>query len=148
MWNFFEMKSFINGSGWPAWVKMVLFIIAMMISAGIGGGISRHWGESKYEISYSDFISIMLTAISLLMTLVAILIAVLGILGWSSIENKVREKVDILFGELKPTLIELAKDATEKKADEMFNGVESVVEKNEDNIANKEPNKSDSEIKQ
>ncbi len=44
-------------------------IVALCVFSGvIGGALTRDFGASSYTLSYADFISIMLTAISLLMT--------------------------------------------------------------------------------
>ena len=63
-----------------------------VLSGVIGALLSRQFGESTYRISYVDFISIMLTSISVLMTTLAIFLAVLGVIGWNSIQNRVQDK--------------------------------------------------------
>lgn len=65
-------------------------LVLLCLSAGLAGGaFSRNFGESSYTISYADFISVILTAISLLMTLLAFFIAILAYIGWNSISGKV-----------------------------------------------------------
>ena len=111
------------------WVKAILLIVACIISAGIGGGLSRHWGASTYEISYSDFISIMLTAISLLMTVLAIFLAVFGVLGWSSIESRVHEKTEAYLAKLEPVIQKSVEEAIRAKTNElMYEGIEPISE--------------------
>lgn len=66
-------------------------IVLSLFSAAIGALLSRHIGESTYTISFVDFISVLLTAISLLMTLLAFFIAILALVGWNTIADRVRD---------------------------------------------------------
>ncbi|QKR99204.1 hypothetical protein F9288_05715 [Sphingomonas sp. CL5.1] len=75
-------------------VKGIGIVFLCLVSGVIGGGLTRHFGTSSYTLSYADFISIMLTAVSLLMTVLAIFLAVLGFVGWTTIEQKVHNLTD------------------------------------------------------
>lgn len=69
-------------------------LVALCLAAGaLGGAMTRHFGASSHTLSYVDFVSIMLTAISLLMTLLAFFIAALAYIGWQSITSKVATEV-------------------------------------------------------
>lgn len=69
-------------------------LVLLCLTAGLAGGaLSRNFGTSSYTISYADFISVILTAISLLMTLLAFFIAILAYIGWNSIGGKVASDV-------------------------------------------------------
>jgi hypothetical protein len=117
-----------SGTG-PFWVKACLLIVACLISAGIGGGISRNWGASEYTISYSDFVSIMLTAISLLMTVLAIFLAVLGFIGWTSIEQRVHEKAEAYLATLDGAIMKKAEEAIRERTGAiMYEGVTPIDE--------------------
>ncbi|WP_152485837.1 hypothetical protein [Euryhalocaulis caribicus] len=65
-----------------------------LISGLVGSFISKTYISSSPNISYTDFISLMLTAISVLMTILAIFLGALGIIGWNAISSKVRSKTD------------------------------------------------------
>ncbi len=69
------------------------------VAAMIGAAITRQFGTSNYTISYADFISVMLTAISLLMALLAFFIAILAFIGWSSISGKVAADVSTFLAD-------------------------------------------------
>ena len=64
-----------------------------LCAAATGAALTRHFGTSNYIISYADFISVMLTAISLLLTLLGFFIAILAFIGWNSISGKVASDV-------------------------------------------------------
>lgn len=68
-------------------------VVALCVVSGvIGAATTRQFGMSSYTISYADFITIMLTAVSVLMTTLAIFLAVLGVIGWNSIQSRVQDK--------------------------------------------------------
>lgn len=74
--------------------KMIIvaaFIVCMIVSGLIGGAISRFFSPSSFAISYVDFISIMLTSLGIILTALAVFIGILAILGWNSIEDKLRD---------------------------------------------------------
>jgi hypothetical protein len=72
--------------------KALLTVILCVVSGVVGGALNRHFGTSSYSLSYADFVSIMLTAVSLLITVLAVFLAVFGFIGWNAIENRVHEK--------------------------------------------------------
>lgn len=69
-------------------------VVLCLLSAVVGAALTRNFGTSNYTISYADFVSIMLTAISLLMTLLAFFIAFLGVVGWNAISKGVVTRVE------------------------------------------------------
>ncbi len=75
-------------------IGVVGVMLMCLISAVAGGALSHRFGTSSYTISYADFISVMLTAVSVLLTLLTIFLAVLGILGWNAIANGVRQRTE------------------------------------------------------
>jgi len=79
---------------WALAVGGVVTLVLCVISGVIGGALTRNFGTSSYTLSYADFISVMLTAISVLLALVSIFFAVLGVIGWTSISRGVRFRVD------------------------------------------------------
>lgn len=73
-------------------IKAALIVVLCVISGIVGGAMNRNFGTSSYSVSYADFISIMLTAVSLLITVLAVFLAVFGFIGWNAIQNQVHEK--------------------------------------------------------
>lgn len=68
-------------------------VLACVASGAIGAALSGHLGRSTDTISYSDFVSIMLTGASLLLALVAFMVAILAAIGWTSLSSKVEADV-------------------------------------------------------
>lgn len=111
----------------------VLGIVGLCLVSGVvGGALTRNFGTSSYTLSYADFVSIMLTAISLLMTVLAIFLAVVGFLGWTTIEQKVHGKTEDFLAkgfEKGGRLDRVVVDMIERKTEEiMFHGVQPVGE--------------------
>ena len=99
-------------------------------STSIGNAVL--WRDATATISYADFISIMLTAVSLLMTVLAIFLAVAGFIGWSTIEQKVHDKTEDFLvtgfakgGRLDRVVVDVIERETQRI---MFEGVQSVGE--------------------
>ena len=90
----------IGGHRRASWqiIKVCLAVVGVsalcLISGVIGGAVTRNFGTSSYTVSYADFISILLSAISVLMTLLAMFFAVFGLIGWSAITNRVKSRTE------------------------------------------------------
>lgn len=113
--------------------SMVVGVVALCLVSGvIGGALTRNFGTSSYTLSYADFVSVMLTAVSLLMTVLAIFLAVVGFVGWTTIEQKVHDKTEdfLVKGfEKGGRLDRVVEDNIERKTEEiMFRGVQPVGE--------------------
>lgn len=81
-------------------IALAIGVVGLCLIAGIVGAASaRHFGVSTYTLSYADFISVLLTAISLLMTLLGFFIAILAFIGWNSISGKVGSEVSNFLAE-------------------------------------------------
>lgn len=113
-------------------LKMAGIVGLCLVSGIAGGALTRSFGTSSYTLSYADFVSIMLTAISLLMTVLAIFLAVIGFVGWTTIEQKVQGKtVDFLAngfekgGRLDRVVVEMIE---RKTAEIMFSGIQPLSE--------------------
>lgn len=113
-------------------LKLIGLALLCVISGLIGGALTRNFGSSSYTVSYADFISIMLTAVSVLMTVLAIFLAVAGFVGWTTIEQKVHSKTEDFLakgfekgGRLDRIVVEMIERKTEQI---MFRGVQPVEE--------------------
>ena len=120
-----------DGSGWFSRIIRIAGLFGLCLFSGLVGGVlTRHVGPREHTISYADFISILLTAISLLMTVLAIFLAVAGFVGWTTIEQKVQGKTDDFLaagfgkgGRFDRIIIETIERRTEEI---MFEGVQSL----------------------
>ena len=73
-----------------------VFII-VIVAAGSAAAmtIALHWfpitpPAQQSDMRYTDFISITLTALSLMITVLGLFAAALGVIGWTSIESKLK----------------------------------------------------------
>lgn len=79
----------------------------------------------------------MLTAISLLMTVLAIFLAVLGFIGWTSIEQRVHSKTEAYLSQLNDKIMKQAENAIREKTNAiMYEGVSAVEEDERGNSQN------------
>ena len=124
-----------RSSAWPWRLLRIAGVIGLCLVSGIvGGALNRNFGTSSYTLSYADFISIMLTAVSLLITVLAVFLAVAGFVGWTTIEQKVHAKTEDFLasgfakgGRLDSMVYERVTAAIRSKTEElMFEGVERV----------------------
>jgi uncharacterized membrane protein YidH (DUF202 family) len=85
--------------------KAILSFVAgvMLVALGvaIGGTLNVTW-NGKFEISPVEFVTLILTSISVLLALLTIFLAVFAIIGWRSINDGVRDhSMTFLSNELK-----------------------------------------------
>lgn len=79
---------------WKRYGLPIGFIGACVLSGVVGGALTNNFGTSSYTLSYADFVSILLTAISLLVTLLGIVLAVVALIGWNAISEKVKSNTE------------------------------------------------------
>ncbi|WP_188237311.1 hypothetical protein [Sphingopyxis sp. LK2115] len=131
-------------TGFVSALKVVGVVGLCLVSGVVGGSLTQHFGTSSYSLSYADFVSIMLTAVSLLMTVLAIFLAVVGFLGWTTIEQKVHGKTEDFLasgfekgGRLDRVVVEMIERKTEEI---MFRGIQPV---GDDDLNGNEEDKGD-----
>lgn len=79
----------------PLSVAIALGILVLAVVGGLAGGaLTRNYSSASDPIAYADFISVMLTSISLLMALLAVFLAVLGVIGWNAIVTQARTRAE------------------------------------------------------
>ena len=124
-----------RSSAWRSRLLMAAGVVGLCLISGIvGGALNRNFGTSSYTLSYADFVSIMLTAISLLITVLAVFLAIAGVIGWNSIEQKVHTKTEDFLskgfekgGQLDRMVYRRVRDVVERKSEEyMFDGVQEI----------------------
>jgi len=77
--------------------RLFKFLILAFV-AGVSGAIVTvllHLGIAPEtvaadDLTYSDFLSITLTALALMITVLGIFVAAAGVIGWTTLENKLR----------------------------------------------------------
>lgn len=121
-----------TATGFGPALKVAGVVVLCLASSLAGGWLTRLGGVHNYTLEYADFVSIMLTAISLLMTVLAIFLAVVGFLGWTTIEQKVHGKTEDFLAkgfEKGGRLDRVVVDMIERKTEEiMFRGIQPVGE--------------------
>jgi len=118
---------------WLGRSKKAAEVVGLCTLSGLAGAaLTRHSSHTDYNLSYADFVSILLTAVSLLITVLAVFLAVLGFLGWTTIESKVHSKTeDILSkgfaegGRIDSLIVQVISSRAQEF---MFKGVQSVGE--------------------
>lgn len=112
-----------------------------LISGIIGASLTAHFGTSSYTLSYADFVSIMLTCLGVMLAVVTLFVGLLAVLGWTSIESRLRDhSIEFIGSELqdgKP-LGELVRKAVREA---VYEGVSPSVADDpfEDEIENERP---------
>lgn len=106
-------------------------IVVLCVLSGVAGAVLIEVTKAHPDsLSYADFVSILLTAISTLMTVLAIFLAVAGFVGWTTIEQKVHAKTqDFLangFTKGGPLDQMVTKTIERKTAEIMYQGVAPV----------------------
>lgn len=106
-------------------------LAAVFFLAGIGGTVGGAFtsvlNSNKVELSYSDFISIMLTAISVLMTLLALFMAIFAFIGWNSIEQRVVSKISEVQVRVANELRIEAREAMKSETIEFYDGIQDIT---------------------
>jgi len=81
--------------------------ITVAVAAGLIGSLALHFIHTSSavevdDVKYTDFLSITLTALSLMVTILGIFIAVAGVVGWATLESKLKaHSVDYFAEQLK-----------------------------------------------
>lgn len=71
-------------------------LILCAIAGAVGSGIaaeSTGAAKASYNISYADFVVIMLTSVSVIVTVLAVIVAVAAFVGWQSFDSRVKSEV-------------------------------------------------------
>ncbi|WP_156143833.1 hypothetical protein [Sphingomonas taxi] len=103
-------------------MKRILKILALCTVAAIAGALATlilHLLHTPLlpaaeDIKYTDFLSITLTALSLMITVLGIFVAAAGVIGWTTLESKLRLHSVEYFSK------QLEKDAPLRKEFEQF----------------------------
>lgn len=80
------------------------------------------------DIKYSDFLSITLTALGLMITVLGFFVAAAGVIGWSTLESKLRSHSVEYFAKQLEKEGPLRKELEELFADIAYTGIEGLKE--------------------
>jgi hypothetical protein len=88
-----------------SWVKRFLwvgFVGAVAVATTLGMHLFQGpLFHESYQVSYADFLVIVLTALAVMITVLAIFLAALGVIGWATFEAKLRDtSVDYFTSQL------------------------------------------------
>lgn len=110
-----------------------------LLAAVTGIALTSRFKQSQYDVTYADFISILLTAISVMMMLLAFIISIMAVIGWNSIGAKVASDVkDYLNEGFKDgnSLHQMVRREIQAEKDRvMFEGTSPVDDKFEEDAA-------------
>lgn len=75
------------------WALIIIILVFACVASGlVGAALSTNLSVATYSVTYTDFISILLTAIAVILTALAIFLAVLGVIGWRAISTTVEKR--------------------------------------------------------
>ena len=105
----------------------MLALIAGISSAAVTGAF--HLGIAPppvgaADLSYADFLAITLTALALMITILGFFVATAGVIGWTTLENKLRDHSTSYFKDQLSKDGELRAELEELFADIAYEGVE------------------------
>jgi hypothetical protein len=108
-----------------------LFIVVFVAAAsGVLATVVIHLiGVSKgikTDVSYTDFISITLTALGLMITVLGFFVAAAGVIGWATLESKLKEHSFGYFSEQLGKEGPLRKDLEQLFSDIAYAGIEGL----------------------
>ena len=110
-------------------LKFIAFFI-VAAAAGAGASLLLHlFGTSSgvgIDVSYADFLSITLTALSLMITVLGLFVAAAGVIGWSTLENKLRSHSVEYFSKQLEKDAPLRKELESLFADIAYTGIEGL----------------------
>lgn len=95
------------------WLRYTAFGFIAALAGAAASAAFHMFGVSlpadTVDVSYADFLSITLTALSLMITVLGIFVAAAGVIGWSTMESKLKSHSVEYFSE------QLAKDGPLRK---------------------------------
>lgn len=110
-------------------LKLIGFLI-VAATAGAGASLLLHqFGgptAGNNDVSYADFLSITLTALSLMVTVLGLFVAAAGVIGWSTLESKLRSHSVEYFSQQLEKGAPLRKDLEGLFAEIAYTGIEGL----------------------
>ncbi|TPG43556.1 hypothetical protein EAH79_07360 [Sphingomonas koreensis] len=110
--------------------KMLKFIALCITSAAVAAIVTivLHVAHVSFteDITYTDFISITLTALGLMITVLGLFVAAAGVIGWTTLESKLRSHSVEYFGKQLEKGGPLREELEEFFADIAYSGIEGL----------------------
>ncbi|UZW55407.1 hypothetical protein NUH86_00970 [Sphingobium sp. JS3065] len=113
-------------------VSVVKFFVLCMVAAaaGVAATMSLHFfhvpAGASTDVSYADFLSITLTALSLMITVLGLFLAAAGVIGWTTLESKLRSHSVDYFAQQLAKDGPLRKELEELFADIAYTGIDGL----------------------
>lgn len=111
--------------------KLFKFFILALVAAISGAVVTGafHLGIAPAQVdaadvSYADFLAITLTALALMITILGFFVATAGVIGWTTLENKLKDHSTSYFKDQLSKDGELRAELEELFADIAYGGVE------------------------
>ncbi|APR52964.1 hypothetical protein CA223_10600 [Sphingomonas koreensis] len=112
--------------------KLFKFLALALVAALAGAAVTvalHTWaptgGATSTDISYADFLSITLTALSLMITVLGLFVAAAGVIGWATLESKLRDHSLAYFKEELGENGKLRTDLEKLFIDIAYDGIEN-----------------------
>lgn len=78
----------------PDWMKLVPMMTVVLFLGIIIGLLFRFYMPEKNAMDYKDFVTILLTVVTVLLAVLGFVVAIVAILGWNGITQHVRNSVE------------------------------------------------------
>lgn len=113
------------------------FLILSMVAAAVAAGTTLilhfvHIGNFTTDMKYTDFVSITLTALGLMITVLGFFVAAAGVIGWTTLESKLRAHSVEYFTSQLDKNGPLRTELEQLFADIAYNGIEGLRDTNKE----------------
>lgn len=123
-------------------MKAIFKFLALAFIAGLSGAVTTfiyHFALARestpsLDLSYVDFLSITLTALSLMITVLGFFIAAASVIGWNTIENKLRDHSVSYFRDQLKKDGQLRNEFEDLISAMAYEGIENFKSRNEPGI--------------
>ena len=120
--------------------RLFKLVILALVAALSGGAVTAafHLGVAPpkvgaADLSYADFLAITLTALALMITVLGFFVAAAGVVGWTTLESKLRDHSVTYFKDQLSKDGELRAELEELFADIAYEGVEEYRKNSNEN---------------
>lgn len=134
-------------------MRAIFKFMALAFIAGLSGAIATYiyhfaltpGSSPSLDLNYVDFLSITLTALSLMITVLGFFIAAASVIGWTTIESKLRDHSVNYFKEQLEKNGPLRNDFEDMIASIAYEGIENIKAQKENSASEKEGDQSEME---
>lgn len=119
--------------------RIFKFLILIIIAAATSAAVTVFYhtavasaSRPQVDVQYSDFLSITLTALAIMITILGFFVAAASVIGWNTIENKLRDHSVQYFKDQLAKDGELRTELEQLFTDIAYKGVEGLKTKDSD----------------